>query len=249
MGGGGSTEQVHHYHTNTVYQVPEETKVKLQELETKVEEFEAEAVKQGDPNLYTENVQKQMDSYIEKLPDMKLTSFIDKKPGEKHYGVLGNISAGKSSLMNTLFQLEEQVSLDHCTSVCKVVHSRRVDSGVIHYWDVPGSNQDCKFYKPENLSFVKDLDKVFIVYCDDIAMISNIIRVVNAINPNIVLIRTKCDQHNARNVKTVKEVKESDCAKAAEYCTGYKLYAVSAHHIDAGYHEVFDWFDVVDEFK
>jgi hypothetical protein len=80
-------------------------------------------------------------------------------------------------------------------------------------------------------------------------MISDIIRVVTAINPNLVLVRTKCDMCDERHNKKVVDVKESDIAKAAQYSSRYSMYAISAHNAQQGKQDVFDWFDLVTEFN
>jgi small GTP-binding protein len=231
MGGGESHEDHHHhhYHTTTVYQTPPEVEKELTDTKEALKVFETEAIDRGDPNLYKENANKLLDGFIEKLPQLNLVDLIVKETGENHIGFMGPISAGKTTMINTLFGLNLPVALGHCTTTCDVVHTQ--DN--MCFWDVPGSQDDYRFYKAENLSFVKSLDKAVLLYDNDIDMISNILRVVNKIIPdNIILVRTKVDQHNEKNVRTIAEEKEIDQRKIKELLgVELNVYCVSSFNI------------------
>lgn len=237
MGGGGSTE--HHYHTTTVYEVPPETKKTLQEQTERIASLEEEAKKKGDPQLFEENSKKMFDEFVEKIPALKLSDIIDKKTGEEHIGFIGPISTGKTSMINVLFDKSLPVALGHITESCEVVHQYK--NKVV--WDVCGKNNDYKFYNPENLSFLKCLDKCIILFENDVMMISDILKVINKINPDsMIIVRTKVDQHTAQNARTVDEEKKLDMEKVNN-CIGRELvtYCVSSHNIRNGNPERFDW--------
>ncbi|XWV26734.1 hypothetical protein QJ857_gp0321 [Tupanvirus soda lake] len=239
MGGGGSRE-VHHHHT--VYQVPPETKKVLEEQKKQLEKFEEEAMKQSDPKLFKENSDKLMDNFVEQLKDLKLSDIIVKKTGEHHIGFIGQVSAGKTSMINALFGLKLPVALGHCTEECRVVHQE--EHNVI--WDVCGQNDDFKFYKPENLSFIKDLDVCVILFDNDISMISHFLRVVHKINPDrMVIVRTKVDQHTSHNSRSVIDEKFLDGEKVKQLLgVPMETYCVSSHNIMYERGERYDW-DVV----
>lgn len=238
MGGGGSKhETVHHYHT--VYQTSPETQKVLDTQTAELKKHEAEAMERSDPKLFEANSKKVFDSFVEQLPNLKLTDIINKKTGEHHIGLIGAISAGKTSMINALFNKNLPIALGHCTEECKVVHSE--NNNVI--WDVCGQNDDFKFYRPENLSFVKNLDKVVILFDNDISMIANFLKVVHKINPdNMVIVRTKVDQHTISNIRTVAEEQLLDKKKVKELLgVPMETYCVSSHNISDNKNERFDW--------
>lgn len=236
MGGGGSSE-VHHYHTE--YRVPPETQKTLDAQKEQLQKFEEEAMERSDPKLFEQNAKKLMNILIEKLPTLKLTDIIKKETGEIHIGFIGQVSAGKTSMINALFGLSLPVALGHCTEECQVVH--KYDHNVI--WDVCGQNDDFKFYKPENLSFIKNLDICIILFDNDISMIQNFLRVVHKINPdNMVIIRTKVDQHTSSSVRTIEEECALDSRKVEELLGApIRTYCVSSHNVIKHTGSYYDW--------
>lgn len=235
MGGGGSTEY-HHHHTE--YLTPPEVQKELDDTKQRLQKIEEEAMKQGDPKLYKENCEQLFTTFLEKLPSLPFQSLIEKNTGEIHVGFLGPISSGKTTLINTLFGLNLPVSLGHCTQSCDMVYKKDLDC----YWDVPGQNDDYKFYKPENLGFIKSLDKCLILYDNDITMISNVIKVAYALIPdNIILVRTKVDQHTSTNMRSISEEKTRDIEEVRKLL-GVELpvYCISSHNVSVG-KERYDW--------
>ena len=237
MGGGESIEH-HHYHT--VYQVPAEVTQQLKEQSDELANIKEEAIKQHDPNLFKENSVKMFNKLLENLPKLNLTDGIIKKTGETHVAFIGPISSGKTSTINTLFNKNLPVALGHCTDKCEAVH----EHNELIIWDAPGNNDDFIFYDPVSLSFVKSLDKFIILFDNDIAMISNILRVVYAINNNIIVIRTKLDQYSSTNVRTVEQEKALDIQKIknllGEDC-GAKLFYTSCHNVTNKASLIYDW--------
>jgi len=240
MGSGESTEH-HHYHTNTVYQTPPEVIKVMDEQTEKLKEFEAEAMELHDPKLFQSNSTKLLDDFVEQLPSLNLGDIINKQTGENHIGFIGPISAGKTSMINVLFNKNLPIALGHCTEKCEVVHCE--GNNVI--WDVNGQNDDFKFYNPMNLSFVKGLDKCVILFDNDISMISNILKVVHKINPNnMIIVRTKVDQHSQFNLRTVEEEKVLDMKKVNDLLgVSIETYCVSSNNIMDD-KERFDWDNV-----
>jgi kynurenine formamidase len=115
-------------------------------------------------------------------------------------------------------------------------------------WDVCGTNDDFKFYKPENLSFVKNLDKCIILFDNDISMISNMLKVINAINPNnMVIVRTKVDQYNNFNSRSIEEEKKIDKRRVKDLLNrDLETYCVSSHNVLNGKTEIYDWKSIRD---
>jgi DNA-binding ferritin-like protein (Dps family) len=240
MGGGSSRcdQQVHHYHT--VYQTPPEVQSKLDTQTEALKHFEQEAKELGDPNLYKDNASKLLNNFIKEIPSLKLNDIIIKETGDNHIGFLGPISSGKTSMINAMFNKNLAIALGHCTDKCEVV----VHLGKNKIWDVPGQNDDFKFYKPENLSFVKNLDKYLILFDNDIAMVSNILQVSYKINRNIIIVRTKVDQHSAQNARSIQEEKLLDRRKVKELLgEDIETYCVSSHNVSS-HRDKYDW-DIV----
>lgn len=237
MGGGGSRHVEHHYHTE--YKVPPETQQKLDEQAARLNAIEEEAMRKTDPKHYRENSAELMNNFVNELKSLTLTEGIEKKTGETHYGFIGQVSSGKTTLINTLYDLNLPTALGNCTEKCEVVYSK--DLNIV--WDIAGQNDDYKFYDPASLSFIKSLDKCIILFDNDISMISNILRVVHKINPNsMVIVRTKVDQHTAANVRTIEEEKKLDKEKIKQLLgIDMEVYCISSHNIQKGEGQKHDW--------
>lgn len=54
---------------------------------------------------------------------MDFKSYIPKiAKGEKHYAVIGPISSGKTTFLNSLFNLKEEVGMGETTNIAKPVY-------------------------------------------------------------------------------------------------------------------------------
>ena len=73
------------------------------------------------------------------------------------------------------------------------------------YWDAPGINKDFGFYKPHHLGFFNDLDKIFVLFDNEIEQVALILKVFYAMKKEVVLVRTKCDNWKSNFAKTVKQ--------------------------------------------
>lgn len=242
MGSGGSkhTETIHHYHTE--YVPDPETVAALAKAQEEVAQLEDEAREMSDPNHFTNNVGKLFDNFIEKVGTLSLTDIIEKKPGEIHVGFVGPVTAGKTTLCNTLYGTSRPVALGHCTTDCEVIFT---DNNGLVVWDMFGADNDFKYFDPATLSFVKNLDYCVILFDSDVAMVSWIIRTIHTINPSaMVIVRTKVDQCGADSERTVDEEKAMDGVKVQEMLSlgePYQTYAISAHNVMYHRGEEFDW--------
>ena len=138
---------------------------------------------------------------------MDLTAYIPRVgKGERHYAVVGPISAGKTTLLNSIFNTQEDVGMGETTSVAKPIYKNEVTKLVV--WDVPGINRDFSIYDPKNLGFFASCDKIFIIYKDSPKRCDNVIKVLNQIKPGALhLIRTQCDSWDASHQKTLAQEK------------------------------------------
>ncbi len=238
-GGGRHTHTVQH-----VYVPDPATTAALAKATKDLEAAKKEAINAGDPALFKTNATKAMDTFVAKLPSLKLTDSIVKKTGEVHIGVVGNTSAGKSTFLNVLLGLNLPVSMDHCTEKCEIVKQ----DGLRVYWDVAGRNDQFEFYKVETLAFLKALDVLIVFYCDDIGMITNIMRVGAKLNSNILLVRTKVDQFRETDARSLAETRVRDERLAREHIPGARVYFISAHNITAN-KECHDWHKLVEAIR
>jgi len=240
MGGGDSHEVQHHHHYTTVIKNDPVLEATVKEQEAKILVIEEEARKAHDPQLYVTNMAKQFDEFVDKLPTLTLTDIIQKQTGETHIGIIGPVSAGKTSFINALYNKNLPVAMSHCTDKCEVVHKEKLTC----VWDLVGTNNDFKFYDPTNLSFIKSLDKCVILFCDDINMISNILKVIYAIKQEqMIIVRTKCDTYSANNLRTIAQECALDTKKVRELLDNQTIqtYCISSNNIINKQKEHFDW--------
>ncbi len=143
---GGSESTVHTHSVQVVYRPDPATTKKLEETQAQLTTLEQRAMRAGDPKLYSTNAANLLTNFVEKLTSLNITECIQKAPGERHIGVIGDISCGKSTFLNVMFKLSLPVALGHCTTKCEPVHRLRRAGGDIVYWDVPAKNDDFRFY-------------------------------------------------------------------------------------------------------
>lgn len=236
MGGGGSRVE---YVTNTVYHVPAEVTQQLEKQKSQIDQLETEAKERNDPTHFTKNAKDLVDNLAKELPKLNLTSFINKKTGEHHVGFIGPVSAGKTSCINALFGLKLPVAMSHCTETCDVVHVK----GLNIIWDVFGSSNTLRFYDPESLAFIKDLDVSVLLFCDDIDMISDMLKIIYSINKRVVIVRTKADLYSEDDARTIEQEQERDTKKANEVLgtTDIKTYCISSRNVAKNNNQIFDW--------
>jgi GTPase SAR1 family protein len=176
-----------------------------------------------------------LDKLVETLPSLELTECIQKEPGVRDIGVIGQISCGKTTLINTFYETNHETALGNCTEKCNIAFGNQF----LRVWDCPGSDDTFAFYNPLNLSFVRDLNLCVILFDNDIRSIENILKVVYSINKNILVIRTKIDQYRGGS-RTVAEEKILDCHKLKNLGVTAPLLHISSHNFqDHG--ELFDW--------
>lgn len=151
MGGSDSTTVERHYHTieyKTDPQVVEMVKccqaqiTQLAELiATLQKNYELalqEAKKLQDPTKYEELKEKAFVAFVDNLTKVKFTDPMKRVDGHKYNVVIGNISSGKTSLINKACNLNLPVGLGECTEeVSEVAQSQ---DGKVHIWDCPGIN-------------------------------------------------------------------------------------------------------------
>ena len=214
------------------------------------------------------------------VPTLLLTDTINKKTSDKHIGFFGSTRSvigssritdntptfltpvGKTTLINALFNKNYPVGLGRLTNRCELIHNH--NENII--WDVCGINDDFQRLKPDDLAFVKSLDKCIVLFDKDISTVANIILAINAINPeSLVVVRTKSDQYSyygnedilndtildhrkiedrfrSSHINTIFQQKKIDQAKL-EYLINkkVKIYCVSSHNVLYKKDKIYDW--------
>ena len=99
--------------------------------------------------------------------------------GEKHVAFIGDVSVGKSSLLNRLFGLALPAGADHTTmhveSVCKL-------SNVV-MWDTPGQNTDKQALLPaEAIQVLRAMDLIVILYTSDLNTVTDLCDLIKVLN-------------------------------------------------------------------
>ena len=107
--------------------------------------------------------------------------------------VIGDNSAGKSTLYNKTFNLELEVGVDDTTQQVSKVYDCSQRS--VEYFDSPGVNETTNVASPEVLKVLYSLKCVFIATSVTFKKLKRLIRIMDRINPPMLyLLRTQCDK-------------------------------------------------------
>lgn len=241
MGSKGSKH--HHVHVHHTVQAPDpEIERKAREAEAKAIALKAKAEAERvarEAKSMAEKLASSVSSTIERIKTMDLKSSIVKASGERHVGIIGPISSGKTTMQNIMFGLSNKVAMGHCTSECTRVYDK---DGLI-IWDTHGDDTSFRFFDPKELAFIKGLDLCVITFNSDIKAIANLLRVVYAANKNIIVVRTKVDECDGTSAKTVDEEKFLDGENVKEVLKlddHFTTYCISSHNVKNG-KTLFDW--------
>jgi hypothetical protein len=242
MGHRHSRHHVEHIHHVVIKPDPEiERKAKEAERQANEMKARAEASRRAEaskplPVLIKEKVE----AHIETVKKMDLKSSIVKKAGERHVGIIGPVSSGKTTLLNVMFGLSRKVAMGHCTNECERVY----DANNLVLWDTHGDDTSFRFFSPDQMSFIKGLDRCIVMFNSDIKSIENLIKIVYAVNPSaLMIVRTKVDECEGSSAKTIKEEQFSDGEKVKDvFKLGkhFDTYCISSHNVRNG-KETYDW--------
>jgi len=156
------------------------------------------------PKLFNVEEQKIFRALLDGLVTM---DFVDALPtqykSKKNVLFIGDVSVGKSSLINSLYSTQLKVAVGHETKQVTAV----AEIGNTIIWDAPGNNRDFSYYDPDALNFIHSVDLVLILFQSSLTTVDKIFEVVHAIkkrNANsLYVIRTKCDMFSERDERTV----------------------------------------------
>ena len=83
----------------------------LAQLQKEYENAKEEARKLQNPQKYEELKEQAFIAFVNNIHKLKFTDKIPKKDGHRHFVAIGNISVGKSSLLNYIYKLNLAVGM------------------------------------------------------------------------------------------------------------------------------------------
>lgn len=162
-----------------------------------------------DPKKYEALKEQAFTAFLSNIHKLKFTEPIKRKNGHKYHVLIGNISSGKTSLINYACGISLPTGLGQCTQECSQVAVS--GNGKVHIWDAPGVNEHFSIFNPECLSYFHTADKIFILYPDSLKSCKQICLVLGKIKPNdTYAVRTKCDSWDSSHAKTIQQQLEVD---------------------------------------
>lgn len=175
------------------------------------------------------------ESFTINLHKLKFTEEIKRIDGHRHHVLVGNISTGKTSLINYACGTKLPVAMGECTSQVQEVAKSKKDTN-LHIWDSPGVNDHFKLFDHRNLSYFYCTDRIFIVYPDSVKNCKEMIVVLVKIKPNdTFLVRSQCDRWNQSHTKTIEQEILNDKKDLASWGVNVPVLATSALKPDAFY--------------
>lgn len=222
MGGSGSRHTVEYRTDPSVLAALDSQRTLIQQITAQLDDARREAKERSDPQLFRQQQKRIFAEFLARLDTMQFTDPIPEAlHGARHVLVTGDVSVGKSSLLNTLFDIQPPLptGIGHTTEGVDAVYNH---DGAVVVWDSKGANQDFEFYNPDALNMVKGVDLIIVLYSSSLSTVENIVRVVLAIKSGlsgVAFARTQCDNHSAADVLTVDQEMERDRAFLATLTT------------------------------
>ena len=181
----------------------------LAALSTQIDAAKRESERQGDPAIFREQQRAVFETFLAKLPRMK---FMDVLPaalrGKLNVAFIGDVSAGKSSLINRLFGTSLAVGVGHTTNGVMPV----AQEGNLVVWDSPGGNRDFAFFDPAALNLLYSASKIVVLFDTSLTTVAEVLRTALTLkgSTNVICVRTQCDKFSARDCRTVAEELKRD---------------------------------------
>ena len=177
---------------------------KLKEIAARQEAEVKELNNLKDVNKIKEAEEKIFLNFLNKLKSFPVMNPLPKHEGYRYVGIIGENSAGKSSLLNFVLGLQLEVGVDDTTQDIEKVH---VDaSSKLAYFDSPGLNQTINITHAECLKAFYTIDIMFIASSVTFKNVIRSIQVMNKINPpKLYLVRNQCDKFSDNEMTNCKE--------------------------------------------
>jgi len=153
------------------------------------------------PKLFVEAEKRAFNCFVSLLAsrEFKFVSPLPVNSGDEKFNslMIGNISAGKTSIINKLFASGLETGIGDTTQ--GVVLAAAGEAYAV--WDSAGINHTLMFLDQDSLNYIASVQCVVIVYATALITVEALIKVVNAIKgpDGFVCVRTKCDLYNPNN--------------------------------------------------
>jgi GTPase Era involved in 16S rRNA processing len=132
-------------------------------------------------------------NFLKQLKSFSIMNPLPKGNGYRYCAIIGENSAGKSSLLNTAFNLHLEVGVDDTTEKIEKVYTDPALKMV--YFDSPGLNQTINITHAECLKAFYSIDFMFIATSTTFKNSIKSIQVMDKINPpKLFLVRSQCDK-------------------------------------------------------
>ena len=191
----------------------EEQKYVIDRLQDQLTSELKNARTHGEPKSFKKAEKDAFNSFVSLLASQEF-KFVSPLPvnDEKFNSlVIGDISAGKTSIINRLFASGLETGIGDTTQ--GVVLATAGESYAV--WDSAGVNHDLMFYDQDSLNYIASVQCVVIVYSTALLTVEALVKVVNAIKGpgGFVCVRTKCDLYNPnKDQHTIDEEMDRDRA-------------------------------------
>jgi len=211
----------HHYHTENqqledLKRANERNAADNQELREKLQQAERDNLvfdnqmrelklqleNESNPDQYAAARERVFNAFLEKLDKSMFETKIFRQEGKKNIGMFGVISAGKSMLVNALFDdptkcetgkgetTKEIKDVGECHGVC--------------LWDLPGNSIHFNFLQFDHLCFLTSLTQVCI--CVDTSLhdpfYHDLLRICHKLEVDIIIALTKMDDASEEERQT-----------------------------------------------
>lgn len=169
-------------HHHVVYYTPPAAAQSIQQAETKLADL-------NNPATFAQREQDLFQSYLAGLQELTFQEVIPKSAaGENHHIFTGNISVGKTSLLNNLFQLTLPTGYGHTTTSASAVVKDPNAKMVV--WDCPGNNTDFNYLDHDQLNLFKSANLVFVLVGNSVLTCDKIIKTIAQIKGIYIPSRT-----------------------------------------------------------
>jgi len=166
----------------------------ISQLEKRLADAMAEARRSNDPKHFRKAQMEVVEDFLRMLKnrEFQLTDMLPAEAvGKFNSLVMGDISTGKTMLLNKLFSLDNPTGVGDCTKEVEIA----TYGPKFVVWDSAGINRDLMIYDPDTLNFIHSMNVVVIAYESSLLTAQAVVKVVHAIKGTggFVCVRTKCD--------------------------------------------------------
>jgi len=162
----------------------------IEEKHKELKEAFDEARRMSDPDFFEQKQDEIFGSFLTKLGKKSCVT-PSRFQGRRNVLFIGDVSVGKTSLINALFRLRLPTGKGDTTEDVESVH----EDGDLLLWDSPGANNNFAFYSRDMLNYIQAASYVVVLFKTGLGTASKIVRVVDSLKEKkeYVCVRTQCD--------------------------------------------------------